>query len=108
MATRGCTSRAASSEPQVFRVPCTVIRGTPALMMQRSKLRLPEYQASSRQEALGAQLTWGFMIASKSKSHRSDISSSINRDDLEDISQYPEYRAGLFLEVLTSSSEERW
>jgi hypothetical protein len=46
-------------------------------MMQRSKLRLPEYQASSRQEALGAQLTWGFMIASKSKSHRSDISSSI-------------------------------
>jgi hypothetical protein len=38
MATRGCTSRAASSEPQVFRVPCTVIRGTPALMMQRSKL----------------------------------------------------------------------
>lgn len=32
MATRGCTSRAASREPQVFRVPWTVIRGTPALI----------------------------------------------------------------------------
>ena len=40
MATRGCTSRAASSDPQVFRVPCTVILGTWALAMQRSKLRL--------------------------------------------------------------------
>ena len=28
MAIRGWTSRVASSEPQVFRVPCTVIRGT--------------------------------------------------------------------------------
>jgi hypothetical protein len=28
MATRGCTSKAASRDPQVFRVPCTVILGT--------------------------------------------------------------------------------
>lgn len=40
MATRGCTSRAASSEPHVFRVPCTVILGTWAFTMHRSKLRL--------------------------------------------------------------------
>ncbi len=40
MATRGWTSRAARSEPHVLRVPCTVILGTPALAMQRSKLRL--------------------------------------------------------------------
>ena len=42
MATRGCTSRAASSEPQVSRVPCTVISGTFAFAfaMQRLKLRL--------------------------------------------------------------------
>ena len=40
MATRGCTSSAASSEAQVLRVPWTVIRGTLAVMMHRSKLRL--------------------------------------------------------------------
>ena len=40
MATRGCTSSAASSEAQVLRVPCTVIRGTRAAVMHRSKLRL--------------------------------------------------------------------
>jgi SAM-dependent methyltransferase len=32
MATRGCTSRAASSEPHVLRVLCLVILGTPAAM----------------------------------------------------------------------------
>jgi hypothetical protein len=41
IATRGCTSRAASSVVQVLRVPWTVIRGTRAAMMHRSKLRLP-------------------------------------------------------------------
>src|SRR6185437_4439532 len=40
MATRGCTSSAASSEAQVLRVPCTVIRGTLAAAMHRSKLRV--------------------------------------------------------------------
>src|SRR5437660_11663027 len=40
IATRGWTSSAASSEAQVLRVPCTVIRGTLAATMQRSKLRL--------------------------------------------------------------------
>ena len=35
MATRGCTSSAASSEAQVLRVPWTVIRGTLAVMMHR-------------------------------------------------------------------------
>ena len=40
MATRGWTSRAASSDPQVFRAPCTVILGTFARVMRRSKLRL--------------------------------------------------------------------
>src|ERR1700761_2588972 len=40
MATRGWTSSAASSEAQVLRVPWTVIRGTLAVMMHRSKLRL--------------------------------------------------------------------
>ena len=39
MATRGWTSRAARSEPQVLRVPCTVIRPTRA-GLQWSKLRL--------------------------------------------------------------------
>jgi hypothetical protein len=38
IATRGCTSRAASKEPQVFRVPCTVITGTFAAAMQRLNL----------------------------------------------------------------------
>jgi hypothetical protein len=38
-ATRGCTSRAVGGEPQVFRMPCSVILGTRALVMQRSKLR---------------------------------------------------------------------
>ena len=40
MATRGCTSRAASRDPHVLRVPWTVILGTCAFLMQRSKLRL--------------------------------------------------------------------
>jgi hypothetical protein len=40
IATRGCTSRAASSVAQVLRVPWTVIRGTRAAVMHRSKLRL--------------------------------------------------------------------
>jgi len=39
MATRGCTSRAASREPQVLRVLCLVILGTSALTIGRSKLR---------------------------------------------------------------------
>ena len=34
MAMHGCTSKAASSEPQVFRVLCTVILGTWALVMR--------------------------------------------------------------------------
>ena len=38
MATRGYTSRAASRDPQVLRVLCTVILGTRAFLMQRSKL----------------------------------------------------------------------
>jgi hypothetical protein len=40
MATRGWTSRVASREPQVLRAPCTVIFGTSARVMRRSKLRL--------------------------------------------------------------------
>jgi len=40
MASRGCTSRAASRDPQVFRVPWTVIVGTLAAAMHRLKLRL--------------------------------------------------------------------
>ena len=40
MATRGWTSSAASMDPHVFRAPCTVILGTPARVMRRSKLRL--------------------------------------------------------------------
>ena len=40
MATRGWTSRAASSDPQDLRVPWTVIRRTVALLMRRSKLRV--------------------------------------------------------------------
>ena len=40
MATRGCTSGAASRDPQVFRVPWTVIVGTLAAAMHRLKLRL--------------------------------------------------------------------
>src|ERR1700755_3004128 len=40
LGTRGWTSSAASSEAQVLRVPCTVIRGTRAATMHRSKLRL--------------------------------------------------------------------
>ena len=39
MATRGCTSSAASNGPHVFRVLCLVILGTPALAIRRSKLR---------------------------------------------------------------------
>jgi 8-hydroxy-5-deazaflavin:NADPH oxidoreductase len=38
-ATRGWTSRAARSEAQVLRVPCTVILRTRAALMHRSKLR---------------------------------------------------------------------
>src|SRR6185437_2683474 len=40
MATRGGTSSAASNEPHVRRAPCTVMAGTPASTMRRSKLRL--------------------------------------------------------------------
>src|ERR1700728_1868802 len=40
IATRGWTSRAASSDPQDLRVPWTVIRRTLALLMRRSKLRV--------------------------------------------------------------------
>jgi hypothetical protein len=40
MATRGWTSRAASSDPQDLRVPWTVIRRTLASLMRRSKLRV--------------------------------------------------------------------
>jgi hypothetical protein len=39
IATRGCTSKAASSEPQVRRVSCTRIRRTPALAHRRSNRR---------------------------------------------------------------------
>jgi len=39
-ATRGWTSRVASSDPHVLRAPCTVILETPALVMPGSKLRL--------------------------------------------------------------------
>ncbi len=40
MATRGCTSRAASRDPYAFLVPWTVIAGTLAEAMHRLKLRL--------------------------------------------------------------------
>ena len=40
MATRGWTSSAASMALHVFRAPCTVILGTPARVMRRSKLRV--------------------------------------------------------------------
>ena len=40
IATRGCTSSAARSEPHVFRVPSTVMTGTLAAAMHRAKLRL--------------------------------------------------------------------
>jgi DDE superfamily endonuclease/Helix-turn-helix of DDE superfamily endonuclease len=39
IATRGCTSSAASKEPHVFRVLCLLIFGTSAFTMRRSKLR---------------------------------------------------------------------
>ena len=39
IATRGCTSKAASSEPQVRRVSYTRIRRTPALVHRKSKRR---------------------------------------------------------------------
>jgi hypothetical protein len=54
MATRGCTSRAASRDPQVFRVPCAVILSTHALMMQRSKLRL-KFLGSQRRAVAGGE-----------------------------------------------------
>ena len=41
---------AASGEAQVLRVPCTVLLGTRAAVMQRSKLRL---KLAARSECLG-------------------------------------------------------
>jgi len=50
IATRGCTSKAASSEPQVRRVSCTRMRRTPALAQRRSKRRLTARGSIARPE----------------------------------------------------------
>jgi hypothetical protein len=60
IATRGCTSRAASRDPHVLRVPWTVILGTGALMMRRSKLRLKFLASSAVPWLLPAEATASF------------------------------------------------
>jgi hypothetical protein len=49
MATRGCTSSAASNDPQVRRVPWTRMRRMPAFAQRRSKAR-PEKRAADLRE----------------------------------------------------------
>jgi len=63
IATRGCTSRAASSEAQVLRVPCTVIRGTRHEMRAWINLTTGDYHGVVAAARNGAEVTPHYSVA---------------------------------------------
>jgi len=54
VATRGWTSRVASSDPHVLRASWAVILGTLALVMRRSKLRRTSWQHRPARQCRGS------------------------------------------------------